>query len=59
VLDVITNSTSRRPGTDVEEMPVLDQEDVAVIAREFGGLPELQFTESVPNFCQSVNATAR
>ncbi len=55
VLDLITHYTSRWPGTDVEVMPVLNKEDAVVISREFGGLPEPQFTEGVLNFCQSVH----
>lgn len=55
VLELVAHYTSRWPGVDVEVMPILNKEDAVVIEREYGGLPEPQFSQGVLEFCQTTH----
>ncbi len=55
VLDLVAHYTSRWSGADVEVMPILNKEDAIVIEREYGVLPEPQFSQGVLEFCQTTH----
>lgn len=55
VLDLVAHYTSRWHGADVEVMPILNKEDAIVIEREYGTLPEPQFSQGVLKFCQTTH----